>query len=241
MLFLPLRAVVGLLVVGAFAACVRNPFPVAPVSPDGPESVVVPADVPAAAAPRWATFHAADRSVGGVESSGAPLPREWRGLFVAAPRRCSSFEPVDYAAPAGLVPRLRAQGRAFRDPLSCSLFGDVGGLPPRAGRIVSAAVAHDAGLCARPEARAAFAADPDNRLYLSAVVAAARHRAVERGDGDWLPSRNLCWYVGTQLRVRRRHGLSVSSWEARLFDAVLRGCPAVAPGPRCDVLGRGVW
>lgn len=107
--------------------------------------------------------------------------------------------------------------------------------------MVSAEAAHDAGLCARPEVRAAFAADPDNRLYLPAVVAAARDRAVARGDGEWLPSRNLCWYVGTQLRVRRRYGLSVSPWEARMFEAVLRGCPMAAPAPRCDVRADGVW
>ncbi len=107
--------------------------------------------------------------------------------------------------------------------------------------MVSAAAAHDAGLCGRPEARAAFAGDPDNRLYLSAVVDAAREEAVARGDAEWLPGRNLCWYVGTQLRVRRRYGLSVSPWEARLFEAALRGCPAVAQAPTCDVRRGDVW
>ena len=33
------------------------------------------------------------------------------------------------------------------------------------------------------------------------------------------------------LRVRRRYGLSVSPWEARVFEPVLRGCPVVVPAP----------
>ena len=179
--------------------------------------------------------------MGAADRLAAPLPREWRGLRVAEPARCAAFEASDYAAGGFLPPRLPDPGGGFREPLGCSLFAGPGDFAVGAGRVVSAEAAHDAGLCARPEARAAFGADPDNRLYLPAVLAAARAEAVARGDGDWLPGRNLCWYVGTQLRVRRRYGLSVSPWEARLFEAGLRGCPAVAPAPRCDArAGRGV-
>ncbi|MDE2906653.1 MAG: hypothetical protein OXQ28_11285 [Acidobacteriota bacterium] len=178
--------------------------------------------------------------VGGVEHAASPLPRQWRGLSVAAPARCAAFDAGDYAAGSLPAPRLRDERGWFREPLACSLFA-AGDPTVRVGRVVSAAAAHDAGLCGRPEARAAFAADPDNRVYLPTVVAAVRDEVVVRGDGEWLPGRNLCWYVGTQLRVRRRHGLSVSPWEARLFEAVLRGCPVSAPAPSCDVRGGGTW
>ena len=249
------RAVFAFLVAVVLAACVRNPVPVAPTaSADGDPVFVVPAGALGASArvapegsfgdiasPRWESYRAASRTVGGVERAGATLPREWRGLRVAEPARCAVFEPADYAGGGLAVPRLRAERGRFREPLGCSLFAGAGDPAAHASRVVSAEAAHDAGLCARPDARAAFAADPDNRLYLPAIVAAARDRALARGDGEWLPSRNLCWYVGTQLRVRRRYGLSVSSWEARLFEAVLSGCPARGPAPRCDVRRGGVW
>ena len=232
----------GAAVLGAvvLAACVRNPMPAAPAVPGtvlGEEPVRVAASRP------WEWYRPAARAVRGVESVAASLPRQWRGLVVAAPARCVAFDAADYAAGGVVLPRLPAIGPrgGFREPLGCSLFAGPGDRTVRAGRVVSAEAAHDAGLCARPEARPAFAADPDNRLYLPLVVAAARAEAVARGDGEWLPGRNLCWYVGTQLRVRRRYGLSVSPWEARLFETVLRACPAVAPAPRCDVRGGGVW
>ena len=241
---------VAVLIAAALAGCVRNPLPAGPeASPSGGggDPLAVLSDAPARLGSSvdpvsrpWESYRAAPRSVGGVERVGAPLPRQWRGLVVAEPARCDAFDPVDYAAGALPVPRLRDEGGRFREPLGCSLFG-AGDPMARAGRVVSAAAAHDAGLCARPAARTAFAVDPDNRVYLPAVVAAARDEVVARGDGEWLPGRNLCWYVGTQLRVRRRHGLSVSAWEARLFEAVLRGCPAVAPVPTCDVRDAGPW
>ena len=242
------RGGVVLLLGAALAACVRNPLPVAPASgpgagPGGSPAGVVDlggASVTAARALPWEWHRPASRTVGGAEHAAVRLPRQWRGLTVAEPSRCVAFDPADYAAARMPVPRLRAEGGRFREPLGCSLFG--AGYPAvRAGRVVSAEAAHDAGLCARPGARAAFAVDPDNRLYLPVVVAAARAEAVARGDGEWLPGRNLCWYVGTQLRVRRRYGLSVSPWEARLFEAVLRECPQVASAPRCDVRAGGAW
>ena len=230
----------GAAVLGAvvLAACVRNPMPAAPAAL---EPVFVEEPVRPAASRPWEWYRSTERAVGGLEPASAPLPRQWRGVAVAAPARCAVFDAADYAAGGVLPPRLPAAGGGFREPLACSLFAGPGDRTVRAGRVVSAEAAHDAGLCARPDARAAFAADPDNRLYLPSMVAAARAEVVARGDGEWLPGRNLCWYVGTQLRVRRRYGLSVSPWEARLFEAVLRGCPAVAPAPRCDARGGGVW
>ncbi len=244
------RAGVVVLVVAVLAACVRNPWPESlPETPSeasleaspAPERVRLEALSPRIVPQPWERYRAAERTVGAADRLAAPLPREWRGLRVAEPARCAAFEASDYAAGKFLPPRLPDPGGGFREPLGCSLFASAGDFAVGPGRVVSAEAAHDAGLCARPEARAAFGADPDNRLYLPAVLAAARAEAVARGDGDWLPGRNLCWYVGTQLRVRRRYGLSVSPWEARLFEAVLRGCPAVAPAPRCDVRGDGVW
>ncbi len=235
----------GVAVLGAVAlgvACVRNPMPAAPAAPPAePVAVRLEAPVGLPALSPWESHRPAERTVGASGRSASSLPREWRGLVVAAAARCAPFDLVDYAAGGVLPPRLRAAGGGFREPLACSLFAGPGDPAVRAGRVVSAAAAHDAGLCARPEARAAFGADPDNRLYLPAVLAAARAEAVARGDGEWLPGRNLCWYVGTQLRVRRRYGLSVSPWEARVFEAVLRGCPAVTPAPRCDARGGGAW
>ena len=233
------RAGVALLAAAVLAACVRNPLPAAPAA--APERVRSEEPSPRTAPQPWEWYRAAARTVGAVDRLAAPLPREWRGLRVAEPARCAAFAASDYAAAGVLPPRVPVAGGGFREPLGCSLFAGASDPAVRAGRIVSAEAAHDGGLCARPEARAAFGADPDNRVYLPVVLAAARAEAIARGDGEWLPGRNLCWYVGTQLRVRRRYGLSVSPWEVRLFEAVLRGCPAVAPALRCDARGGGAW
>ena len=217
---------VAVLAAVVLAACVRNPYPVAPavapvVAASSVSELVPPEQPPGPiTSPAWEWHRAAARTVGAVDRFAEPLPREWRGLRVAEPVRCAAFAVSDYAAGAVLPPRLPAEGGGFREPLGCSLFSGPLDLLVRESRVVGVEAAHDAGLCRR---------------------AAAGAEAIARGDGEWLPGRNLCWYVGTQLRVRRRYGLSVSPWEARLFEAVLRGCPDVAPAPRCDLRGGAVW
>ena len=166
----------------------------------------------------------------------------WRGLRVAEPERCAPFAELDYLADPLPAPRLReVAGNGFREPFGCSLFDGVSDRAVRPDRVVGAAAAHDAGLCARSGVRAAFSADPDNRLYVPVLLAQVRAEMIARGGGDWLPSRNLCWYVGTQLRVRRRYGLTVSPWEARVFEAVLGACPVVTPAPACGPGEAGIW
>ena len=240
---------VAVLAAVVLAACVGNPYPVAPavapvVAASSVSELVPPEQPPGPiASPAWESGTA----------RGCPHGRRRRtlrgaaaaGVAGAACRRACALCRVRGVGLCGrrgtAPPRLPAEGGGFREPLGCSLFSGPLDLLVRESRVVGAEAAHDAGLCRRAEARAAFAADPDNRLYVSAVMAAARAEAIARGDGEWLPGRNLCWYVGTQLRVRRRYGLSVSPWEARLFEAVLRGCPDVAPSPRCDLRGGAVW
>lgn len=220
-------------------ACVRNPIPVSAAGAPPLAAEDSARDRLPAGSGSWPWHRAASRTRGGGEAGGASVPRQWRGLRVEEPARCAPFVPTDYAAPSFFVPRLRAvSGFGFREPVACSLFLGPADPVVSPARVVVAEAAHDAGLCARPEARAAFAADPDNRVYVPLGLEHARAEAVARGGGDWLPSRNRCWYVGTHLRVRRRFGLSVSPWEARVFEAVLRECPVVVPAPACG--GGGV-
>ena len=235
------------------AACVRNPrvVPLEPpvaapaasaAAPALPASPAAAFAVPPARPRRWTWFRGSGRVVSrGRDGGGAAVPVAWRGLRVADPARCAPYEPLHYAAGSSR-PRLpAADGSGFREPLGCSLFGGPGDPVVRQGRVVPAPAAHDAGLCGRPLERAAFAADPDNRLYVPVRVDRARIETIARGDGEWLPGWNLCWYVGTQLRVRRRYGLTVSPWEARVFEAVLQACPEPAPAPACTVSGGGAW
>ena len=246
----------AVLAVVVVAACLRNPGVVppeppvvapaaslaVPVAPPGlPVSPALFA-VPAAPPQPWTWFRSSGRVVRlGHDGVGAAGRAAWRGLRVAVPARCAPYEPLHYAA-GSYRPRLPvARGSGFREPLGCSLFGGPGDPVVRPGRVVPAPAAHDAGLCARPLVRAAFAADPDNRLYVPVRVDRARLETIARGDGEWLPGRNLCWYVGTQLRVRRRYGLTVSPWEARVFEAVLQACPEPAPDPVCTVSGGDAW
>ena len=126
---------------------------------------------------------AASRTLGGGEAGGASVPRQWRGLRVEEPARCAQFVPTDYAAPSFFVPRLRAvSGFGFREPVACSLFLGPADPAVSPARVVVAEAAHDAGLCARPEARAAFRGGSGQPRLRSA---GARARARRGGRPRW--------------------------------------------------------
>ena len=223
-------------------ACVRNPLP-EPPAPDLVPVVAVPAPVvEASATTRRARllypFPPAGRRIDFSLIDDRSLVRTWRGFRVLSRQRCPGYQPELYA-PVEHPERLPARvGSGWRDPLTCSWYPGRSAADVVAARLVSLAVAHDAGLCsAEPAVRAAFAWDPENTVYLPATVAALRRYLADVGGAQWLPPSNRCWYVQAQLRVRRRYRLAVTLEESRAFEAVLRDCPLSRLAPYCGPYG----
>ena len=196
-------------------ACVVNPGPVEPqpVAPMAP----VP-DLPPALS--------AERRLPAV------FPEAWRGLRTGAPLGgCPPFDPAQYRSDGPWPPpRLVGDDGLHRDVLACTAFerpqevGLAWVVPPRE--------AHEHGLCRASAAmRSAFAADPDNWVYAPEPVLSYGRR--ERGPGAWLPTRNACWYVRAQLRLRIRYGLSITPEDAAAIDRLLALCGDEGHAPAC--------
>lgn len=96
--------------------------------------------------------------------------------------------------------------------------------------IVAAREAHDSGLCAANQAtRAQFARDLRNLTLASPQV--NRHQKSGKDAGEWLPTRNQCWFVGRVLEVKRAYGLTVDRREAAALERVLSRCSNTAMEP----------
>ncbi len=241
----PIRLVAFLVVAVVAAACVRNPSPAAPatsvpatppegVAPDGPRPAAVPRTT--RLTPHSYPFGPPGRFVRGSTDGLGPFPRTWSGLRLESRVRCPGYDPAFYSLDE-LRPRL-PDAAGWRDALGCTLFPSAASTVVDPARLVSAAVAHDAGLCrADPVQRRAFAVDPDNLLYLPRSVAALRRYLADVGGPAWAPAQNRCWYVQAQLRIRRRYDLSVSPEEAAAFDAVLAECAATRVPATCGPHG----
>lgn len=201
--------------VAALAGCVVNPG-VAP--PPEHREAAPPPELP----PELAT----DRRL--------PLlfPDAWRGLRRGEPLAgCPAFDPADYRSDGPWPdPRLTDEDGLHRDVLACTVFD--GPRDVSLAWVVPPERAHEHGLChASPGVRAAFAADPDNWVYAPERVLASGRR--ERGPGDWLPTRNACWYVRAHLRILTRYGLSIRPEDAEAIDRILELCGDQGQTPAC--------
>ena len=46
----------------------------------------------------------------------------------------------------------------------------------------------------------------------------------DKGLAEWLPERNRCWFVDSNIRTRRRYGLTIEEAECEAAKSVLRDC-----------------
>ena len=153
----------------------------------------------------------------------------WRGLTVAPEHRCTAYERKrDYPYPQSLEADIIRTLGAVYGPYSGSCFSS-----PRETdieHVVATSEAHDSGLCAADGAtRRAFARDLRNLTLASPAV--NRHRKSGKDAGEWLPTRNACWFAGRVVAVKRAYGLTVDRREAEALEAVLSGCESVALEP----------
>ena len=164
----------------------------------------------------------------------------FRGVEVAAERRCAPYDRADYRYSQSLEPRIVAAIGQVYGPYTGRCFAGTGDTDIE--HIVTTSEAHDSGLCAAPApVKRAFASDLLNLTLAAPDV--NRHRKRGRDVAEWTPSVNACWFVARTLEVRRKYRLTIDRAEADAAEAVLRGCdstemvvvacaaPAVPGGP----------
>ena len=148
----------------------------------------------------------------------------WRGLLVQPERRCSPYDPDDYAYPQSLEASIVRQLGGVYSPYTGERFRST--RETDIEHIVARSEAHDSGLCrASLETRRAFAGDLMNLTLASPSL----NRGVKGANdaAEWMPRQNRCWFADRVVRVRRRWGLSIDVREARALDEVLARCPTM--------------
>ena len=160
---------------------------------------------------------AADRGAAGDET--------WRGLAVAPEHRCAPYDRKDYPYPPSVEAGIAATlGGRIYGPYSGRTFAST--RETDIDHVVALSEAHDSGLCAAGAAvRRHFAADP-----LNLTLAAPRVNRCGPGGkcgkdpGEWLPSRNRCWFAARVVAVKRKYALGVDRREAAALEGVLSRC-----------------
>lgn len=158
-----------------------------------------------------------------VSASGAET---WRGLTVAAERRCATYSAKDYPYPQSVEPRIvAAMGGQVYGPYTGRCFGSI--RETDIEHMVARSEAHDSGLCAADaETRKRFASDLLN-LTLAAPDVNRRAKS-DRDAADWLPEMNRCWFAARVVAVKKKYGLTVDRREAEALERVLAGCESTA-------------
>ena len=167
---------------------------------------------------------------------GSASAEEYCGLEVAPEDRCSDYERhKDYTYNASIEWKIAERAgytadkrgwldRPFKSPY-------MKGVKIRSLRdtdiehIVAAAEGHDSGLCAQPkETRTAFARDLGNLTL--ALPSTNRYEKVDKDPAEWMPEKNVRWYVRTWMGVKEKYGLTIDEAERDALKAVLGDkCP----------------
>ena len=150
----------------------------------------------------------------------------WRGLTVTPEYRCSPYRSDDYHYPQSVEPQIvRAMGGRIYGPYTGRDFEST--RQTDIEHIVARSEAHDSGLCAADAAtRLRFASDLDNLTLASPSVNRNHKKAYDAAE--WLPAKNVCWFAGRVVAVKREYGLTVDRREAEALELALSGCESTA-------------
>ena len=164
---------------------------------------------------------------------------QWCGLTVAPEDRCSPYERhEDYSYNASIECAIvERAGAEFVTTCKAGWLKESFDSPYKKGvkiksirdtdieHIVAAAEGHDSGLCAQPkETRTAFARDLDNLTL--ALPSTNRYEKVDKDPAEWLPEKNVRWYVKTWYKVKAKYGLTVDEAERdAMWKALGDQCP----------------
>ena len=146
----------------------------------------------------------------------------WRGLVVAAERRCSPYDSDDYRYAQSVEPRIVAgMGGIIYGPYTGTWFDSTSQTDIE--HIVARSEAHDSGLCAvDAETKRRFASDLLNLTLASPAV--NRSQKSGKDAAEWLPDLNRCWFANRVVEVRQRYGLTVDQRERDVLEGILSGC-----------------
>ncbi|MYI06898.1 MAG: hypothetical protein F4059_06180 [Gemmatimonadetes bacterium] len=183
----------------------------------------------AASAPLLAGILAAAMLLPSSGATAQSIGDNWRGLTVAAEKRCAPYSRDDYpysqSVEAGIV---ASMGGRIYGPYTGRYFAST--RQTDIEHIVAFSEAHDSGLCAADSAtRGRFASDPLNlTLAAPAVNRCGASGKCGLDAAEWLPPMNRCWYAGRVVAVKRKYALTVDPREARALERVLSGCAGTA-------------
>ena len=108
----------------------------------------------------------------------------WRGLSVAPERRCSAYNPDDYAYPQTVEPAIARELGGIYSPYTGQCFSTL--WETDIEHMIARSEAHDSGLCAASVAeRRQFASDPLNLTLASPAL--NRHQKGAKDAAAWLP------------------------------------------------------
>lgn len=138
------------------------------------------------------------------------------GITIAPENRCTKYKRDDYRYSPAIESRIIREMGGIYDPyvgewLNSPFQSDI-------EHVVAAAEAHDSGLCmAAREEKMRFASDPDNLVLAGAYL--NRYVKVAKDAGEWLPQKNVCWYIKTIAKIKKRYDLTM---DQREFDAIVK-------------------
>ena len=220
----------------ALAACDAPAVPEAvptgtPAAPESLTPTATPSPIPPAATPPPPSptppTLLVDPAAASTPEPAATLPPEagpgtWRGLVVAAERRCSDYNSDDYRYPQSVEPRIVASmGGIIYGPYTGTWFDSTSQTDIE--HIVARSEGHDSGLCAADTAtKRRFASDLLNLTLASPAV--NRSQKSGKDTAEWLPDLNHCWFANRVVEVRQRYGLTVDQRERDVLEGVLSGC-----------------
>ena len=150
----------------------------------------------------------------------------WRGLTVAPEYRCAPYDKRrDYPYPPSVERDIVRELGAVYGPYTGRCFAST--TETDIEHIVAASEAHDSGLCAADAVtKARFARDLRNLTLASPEV--NRFEKSGKDAGEWLPTRNGCWFAGRVVEVRGAYGLTIDRREAAALERILAGCESTA-------------
>ena len=160
-------------------------------------------------------------------------PSTWRGLTVAAERRCSPYDSNDYRYPQSVEAQIVADmGGIIYGPYTGTHFDSASETDIE--HMVARSEAHDSGLCDTDDVkRTQFSRDLLNLTLASPTV--NRHQKGAKDAAEWLPDLNECWFADRVVKVRQEYNLTIDQAEANALDAVIDGCTSfemiVTPDP----------
>ena len=153
----------------------------------------------------------------------------WRGLTIAPEHRCAPYDKKrDYPYPQSVERDIVRDLGAVYGPYTARCFASTSETDIE--HIVAASEAHDSGLCAADAAtKARFARDLRNLTLASPEV--NRFEKSGKDAGEWLPTRNGCWFAGRVVEVRGAYGLTIDRREAAALERILASCDSTALEP----------